>query len=60
MDKVDMCYFFLKRKSRKEMDELSEGTRFIYFFNVRDHPYITSAKELGGWNQLIAIFAEVY
>ena len=26
---------------------------------VGDHPYITSAKELGGWGQKMAIFADV-
>ena len=25
----------------------------------RDHPYITSAKGLGGWGQKMAIFADV-
>ena len=26
---------------------------------IRDHPYITSAKGLGGWVQKMAIFADV-
>ena len=25
-----------------------------------DHPYITSAKELGGWVQKMAVFADVH
>ena len=26
---------------------------------LRDHPYITSAKRLGGWVKKIAVFADV-
>ena len=36
------------------MDGISKGTRFTFFFNVRDHP----SKELGGWNEILAIFAK--
>ena len=30
-----------------------------YFHIQRDHPYITSAKGLGGWGKKMAIFADV-
>jgi hypothetical protein len=27
---------------------------------MRDHPYITSAKRLGGWDHIKVIFADVH
>ena len=39
--------------------ESIEFSTLLHSFCKRDHPYITSAKGLGGWSRKIAIFADV-
>ena len=44
---------------KKRGEGVSRKSALGYVTKVRDHPYITSAKGLGGWSQKIAIFADV-
>ena len=45
----------------KNTDQDETKASFLSFFwqRLRDHPYITSPKELGRWGQKMAIFADV-
>ena len=48
-----------RRKLTSSVTQLQSISLTFLKKQVWDHPYITSAKGLGGWGQEMAIFADV-